>query len=163
MPGNPIVYTITVTNNGPSDAANVELTDPAPANLTFMSNAGDCTTPFPCALGMIPAGQSRVITATFMVPANYTTPSQITNVATVSSTTPIRISANNTSTAISSVGADLIVTKVVDNATPNVTDEVTVHGDAAERGPERDDGRGAGRCDSGGPDAALRDAVGRCV
>ncbi len=70
VPGNPIVYTITVTNNGPSDAANVELTDPAPANLTFVSNAGDCTTAFPCALGTLPAGQSRVITATFMVPSN---------------------------------------------------------------------------------------------
>jgi uncharacterized repeat protein (TIGR01451 family) len=45
--GNPIVYTITVTNTGPSDAANVVVRDPTPAGLTWVSNAGDCTTAVP--------------------------------------------------------------------------------------------------------------------
>ena len=163
VPGNPIVYTITVTNNGPSDAADVTLTDPAPANLTFMSNAGDCTTPFPCALGTIPAGQSRVITATFMVPANYTTPSQITNVATVTSDDRRFES-----------GEQHLDRDFVGGRRPHRHEgggrcdaerhrRGDVHGHAAQRGTERDDGRVAGRCDSGGPDAPHRDAFGRRV
>lgn len=34
-PGDPVVYTITVTNNGPSDAANVQVKDDAPAGTTI--------------------------------------------------------------------------------------------------------------------------------
>ena len=54
--GGNVTYTIHVSSTGPSDAASVAVTDPTPAGLTFVSNAGDCTTPFPCALGTIPAG-----------------------------------------------------------------------------------------------------------
>ena len=79
--GGAITYTITVANAGPSDAAGVTVTDPTPQGLTFVSNAGDCTTAFPCALGAVPAGATRTITATFSVPAGYTGPSQIANVA----------------------------------------------------------------------------------
>ena len=52
--GTNIVYTITVTNAGPSDATGVTLADPTPPGLTFVSNAGDCTTAFPCNLGTLP-------------------------------------------------------------------------------------------------------------
>ena len=51
-PGNPLVYTITVTNTGPSDAAGVVVSDATPTGLVFVSNTGDCTTAFPCALGV---------------------------------------------------------------------------------------------------------------
>ena len=70
--GSPIVYTITVTNNGPSDAAAVSVTDPDPAGTTFVSNAGACTTAFPCSLGTITAGQSKTITSTFSTPPSFT-------------------------------------------------------------------------------------------
>ena len=70
VPGTNVVYTITVTNAGPSDAASVVVTDTTPAGLTFVSNAGDCLTAFPCALGTVPAGATRVITTTFAVPAS---------------------------------------------------------------------------------------------
>ena len=86
--GTNVVYTITVTNAGPSDAASVTLTDPTPLGLTFVSNAGDCTTAFPCALGTVAAGATRTITATFAIPSGYTTPDPIANTATVSSPTP---------------------------------------------------------------------------
>ena len=52
VPGNPLVYTITVTNTGPSDAANVVVRDPTPPGLTWVSTTGACTTPFPCTLGV---------------------------------------------------------------------------------------------------------------
>ena len=63
--GNPLVYTITVTNSGPSDATGVVVSDTTPPGLVFGSNTGDCTTVFPCALGVVPAGATRTITATF--------------------------------------------------------------------------------------------------
>ena len=90
--GTNVVYTITVTNAGPSDATGVTLTDPTPPGLTFVSNAGDCTTAFPCNLGTLPPAATRTITATFAVPSGYTTPNPIANTATVSSPTPPAIS-----------------------------------------------------------------------
>ncbi len=112
IPGNNITYTITVTNNGPSDATGVTLADPTPTGLTFVSNSGGCTTPFPCSLGTIAAGATQTITATFLVPLGYTTPDPIINTATVSATTTDPTPGNNSATAQTSVGADLSLTKV---------------------------------------------------
>ena len=83
---NPLVYTITVTNTGPSDAADVEVTDGTPTGLVFVSNTGDCTTAFPCALGVVPVGATRTITATFTVPPGYSGPSPIEYLTIASST-----------------------------------------------------------------------------
>ena len=58
VPGTTVVYTITVTNTGPSDAASVEVTDATPTGLTFVSNTGDCLTAFPCALGTVAGGRA---------------------------------------------------------------------------------------------------------
>ena len=112
--GTNIVYTITVTNAGPSDAAGVTLADPTPPGLTFISNAGDCTTAFPCNLGTLPPGATRTITATFAIPSGYTTPDPIANTATVSSPTPDAATGNNSATSTTSLGApvtDLRITK----------------------------------------------------
>jgi uncharacterized repeat protein (TIGR01451 family)/fimbrial isopeptide formation D2 family protein len=114
IPGTNVVYTLVVTNAGPSDASAVVVSDPTPANLTFVSNAGACATPFPCSLLTLPSGGTRTITTTFAVPAGYTAPSPITNTATVSSATPDPNPANDTSTALTSVAADLVVTKIVE-------------------------------------------------
>ena len=96
--GTNVVYTITVTNAGPSDATGVTLADPTPPGLTFVSNAGDCTTAFPCALGTVPPAATRTITATFAIPSGYTTPNPIANTATVSSPTPDAATGNNSAT-----------------------------------------------------------------
>jgi uncharacterized repeat protein (TIGR01451 family) len=125
IPGNPLVYTIVVTNNGPADAAGVSLADPTPTGLTFVSNAGACSTPFPCALGTVPAGATRTITATFMVPPGYTLPDPITNTATVSSSTADSNPANNSATALTSVGADLRLTKTASASTVAAGDLLT--------------------------------------
>ena len=110
--GTNIVYTITVTNAGPSDATGVTLADPTPPGLTFVSNAGDCTTAFPCNLGTLPAGATRTITATFAVPSGYTTPNPIANTATVSSLTPPAVSTSaTTNTPLAPPVTDLHITK----------------------------------------------------
>ena len=69
--GADVVYTLTVTNNGPAQADNVSVADATPAGLTFVSNSGACTTAFPCALGSLPVWESLSITATFRVPEGY--------------------------------------------------------------------------------------------
>ena len=114
VPGTTVVYTITVTNAGPSVATAVTLSDPTPTGLTFVSNAGDCTTAFPCALGTVPPGVTRTIAATFAIPSGYTTPSPIANTATVSSLTPDAATGNNSATTTTPVAApvtDLQITK----------------------------------------------------
>ncbi|HEY2325816.1 MAG TPA: hypothetical protein VGJ82_23370, partial [Thermoanaerobaculia bacterium] len=113
--GQNIVYTTTVTNNGPLAASNVFVTDNTPAGLTFVSNSGACTGTFPCALGTLNSGQSVTITSTYNVPSNYSGAS-ITNTAGVSSSTFDGNTANNSSTANTTVvaptpNADLRITK----------------------------------------------------
>jgi uncharacterized repeat protein (TIGR01451 family) len=111
-PGSPVTYTITVSNLGPSGAANVTVTDNTPAGLSFVSNSGACTTAFPCNIGTLSAGQQKTITATFSVPANYTG-ATITNTASVSSSATDTNNANDSSTVVTPVGAqaDLSITK----------------------------------------------------
>ena len=46
LAGNDITYTITVLNTGPSDAQTVALTDPLPADTTFVSDTQTAGLPF---------------------------------------------------------------------------------------------------------------------
>src|SRR5262249_33706068 len=115
-PGTNVTYTLTVTNNGPSDVAGAIITDQTPAGLTFVTNS--CTpATFPCSLGPLAAGASRTITATFSVPPGFSQADPIMNTATVSGPTPPTIDpdlGNNTSTAETAINApvmDLGVTK----------------------------------------------------
>jgi len=97
----PIVYTVTVTNAGPSDAASVTVADATPAGLTFVSNSGACTTSYPCSLGTILAGATATITSTYTIASNASIP--ITNIATVSSTTADPGTANNSSSVTTTI------------------------------------------------------------
>jgi uncharacterized repeat protein (TIGR01451 family) len=120
------VYTITVSNAGPDAASLVEVADPTPAGLTFVSNAGDCTTAFPCSLGTIPSGATRTITAIYSVPLAYAGPDPYTNTATVSAATVDPVSANNSSDALTTVtgGTDFFTVtpcRLVDTRTPGQT------------------------------------------
>ena len=109
--GASIVFTITVTNNGPSAAQNVSVADTTPSGLTFASNAGDCTTAFPCAIASIESGGTRTITATYQVPPAYTSPAPIVDTASVSSDTSDPTPANNSASASAAllVNADIAV------------------------------------------------------
>jgi uncharacterized repeat protein (TIGR01451 family) len=138
VPGNMAVYTIAVTNAGPSTATNVVVNDPTPSGLTFESNSGACTTAFPCALGALAPGASETITTTLLVPPGYTTPSPIVEIATVSSPTTDSTPGNNTATAQTTVDtdADVEVTKSVAPTTGIlVGDTVTFTVQATNNGP----------------------------
>jgi uncharacterized repeat protein (TIGR01451 family) len=125
VPGTNASYTITVKNLGPSNAADVIVTDPTPSGMTFVGNTGACVTAFPCSLGIVPPNTSRTITATFAVPSGLT--GNASNSASVSSSTNDPSSSNNTSTAtlLVSPKADLSLTKTVSKTNPIVGENIT--------------------------------------
>ena len=98
-PGDQLQYTITVTNLDAGPVRDALVQDATPAGLTFVSNTGDCTTAFPCALPpLLTVGASVTITSTFTVPATYAGSDPILNTATVTSSADLN-SANNAATA----------------------------------------------------------------
>jgi uncharacterized repeat protein (TIGR01451 family) len=136
-----LTYTITVTNDGPSDASNVVVTDTLPPGTTFVSSSCGAN---PCAAGTLAAGASEVITLVVNVAAGTAGP--LVNEAAVTSSTPDPAPGNNTSTfetAVTPAPADLSITKsagydelpvgstvtytiVVTNQGPGVANDVVV-------------------------------------
>ena len=103
-------YSLTVTNKGPDTATNVQLADPAPAGITYLTanpSQGTCNLSpslITCSLGSIAAGQ----TVTIAITARATTVGSHTNTATVTGgggreTNP----ADNVDTAVTVVPAPL--------------------------------------------------------
>jgi uncharacterized repeat protein (TIGR01451 family) len=113
--GDNVVYTITVTNNGPSDAAGVDVTDALPGFTTFVSatpSQGSCSQAagiVTCPLGVMPAGSVATIT----VVVATTVAAVITNLATVTATTPDPVPGNNDASQDTTVAswADLAIAK----------------------------------------------------
>ena len=116
-----LTYTITVANNGPSDAQSVTWTDTLPANTTFVSEnqtsgpAFNCTTgaTITCSIGTLLPGASAAFTVVVGVANTTPNGTVLSNTATVASTTPDGNAANNSATAPTTVvaSADLSVVK----------------------------------------------------
>jgi uncharacterized repeat protein (TIGR01451 family) len=99
-----LIYGLTITNNGPGTAASVTVTDTLPATVTFVSatpSQGTCngTTPVTCGLGTLPNGAS----ATVLIFVTPTALGQISNTATVTTSSDDPTAANNTATADTTV------------------------------------------------------------
>jgi uncharacterized repeat protein (TIGR01451 family) len=134
--GDTITFTVTLTNNGPSTAHLVEVTEQFPtAGLTFLSATPSQGTYNQTTgvwdVGTVLAGPTNAktltITATVLAPAVNTIPAAQTNVATVTnSAEPDSNPGNNTGTATETPKyADLAVTKQTDKPQPNVGDTIT--------------------------------------
>ncbi len=68
--GTPLTYTTTVTNNGPSDAVGVVVTETLPAGVILVATGGCAEDPGgvpTCTLGTIPTGSSRQFTVAVAV------------------------------------------------------------------------------------------------
>jgi uncharacterized repeat protein (TIGR01451 family) len=102
-------YTITITNNGPADAQNVNLSTMEPAGTTFVS----LTQLIGPTNGTLPAGGTETFRLVVHVNANVTSGTSLTDTASVSSTTADSNLANNTASFTSTVAAsaDLAITK----------------------------------------------------
>ena len=87
--GNQITYTITVNNNGPDDAVNVQIQDNIPAVLQNVTQ-DDFN------LGTISAGQTKTVTITGTIPLGTAVGTNIENNATVTSDTPGTITPSDT-------------------------------------------------------------------
>ena len=103
-------YTMTVTNKGPNDATNVQVADPAPAGILYLSASptqGTCSVApslITCSLGTVKKGQTVVIRVT----ARATTVGTHTNTATVTvAAAAILNPADNVDSAITVVPAPL--------------------------------------------------------
>jgi uncharacterized repeat protein (TIGR01451 family) len=114
-----VTYTITLTNTGPSDAQNVNLTDVVPAGTTFVSESQTSGPAF--ALGTPPAGSGGTVSdsiATFASGASATfilvvhaSPSDI-NGSTIVNTATVSSSTSSTSATTSSTVASVAVARV---------------------------------------------------
>src|SRR5207244_442923 len=112
--GTDLTYTLKVTNNGPSTASNVTVSDPVPAQTSFVSatpSQGSCSSAVSCSLGTLAPGGSATIT--IVVHVDSTASGSLSNTATVSSDQPDGDSANNSATEKTAVAqnADLLITK----------------------------------------------------
>jgi uncharacterized repeat protein (TIGR01451 family) len=114
--GNNITYTVIVTNNGPSSATNVSLSDVVPSNTKFVSNSGaagwSCTNPpvkgmgtgtITCTTSSLASGTSVTFTIVVAVKSSTREGTTITNTATVSSSTSDPNPGNNSATATTTV------------------------------------------------------------
>ncbi len=114
--GSDFDYTITVTNNGPSTAADVTLSDPLPGEVSFVSVApspacGELAGTVGCGFGSLASGASQVVTVT--VTAQDDAAGPFDNTATVATSTPESDDTNNDDTAPVTIAAlaDVTVTK----------------------------------------------------
>jgi M6 family metalloprotease-like protein/uncharacterized repeat protein (TIGR01451 family) len=118
--GEPLTYTLTVTNTGSYEATSVKVTDTLPAGVTYLSavsTQGNCSETggvVTCAVGTLSPSATATITLT--VDVDSSTLGQIENIAQVSSTTPDPVLSNNTENEIITVNAqaDLGIAKVDD-------------------------------------------------
>jgi uncharacterized repeat protein (TIGR01451 family) len=105
--GTNVVYTIAVSNAGPSSATGVTVTDVLPAGTTFVSSTptqGTCsgTTTVTCSLGALANAANASIALTLKMPNSTTS---ITNTATVTSAQSDPNPAGNTASATTNITA----------------------------------------------------------
>ena len=110
FPGLPLQYTVVVTDNGPSDASNITMTDVLPAPLRFASLSApggwSCLTPavgangtVSCSIPSMSAGGVATFTLNVTIAPATTAGTPINNTATVASSPTDSNNANNSATA----------------------------------------------------------------
>ncbi|MDT5063453.1 MAG: large repetitive protein [Acidobacteriota bacterium] len=140
--GNTVIYTLTVTNNGPSNATNVRLTDVVPAGLTYVSSTPSGSTTYNSATGLWTIGSlanaasaTLVINATVNVGPGNNTITNTTSGLAADQFDPV--SANNVgSVSLRVTRSDLSLTKTVNNATPSFGQSVIFTITLSNAGPD---------------------------
>lgn len=137
--GDTVVYTLTVTNNGPSNATGVQLTDILPSGVTYVSDtSGGDYVPGTGVWNIGPLNVGSSATIDITVTVNQT--GKVINIASITaSDLPDPDRSNNSSGLILNTGkelADLGVAKEVDNPTPSAGDNVTFTVTVTNNGPD---------------------------
>jgi uncharacterized repeat protein (TIGR01451 family) len=114
--GGTLTYTLTVVNNGPSEATNVVVTDNLPTGLTFtsgnttagsVSNVGNNVT---ATVGTLASGATATITINATVASTQTT--SLSNTASVTSTETDSVPTNNSATASTAIAVPTSISGV---------------------------------------------------
>lgn len=124
--GGNATYQVSVTNNGPSDAQTVNVSDTLPGTMTFVSGVQDSGPPFACTLpavgsggtiscniATLPSGATASFTLVGMANASLASGSTVSNTATITASTTDGTPGNNSAMANALVvtSADLSITK----------------------------------------------------
>ena len=134
-----ITYGLHVENHGPSDATEVQVSDPLPAGTQFVSASEGCTAAggtVSCELGELKVGEARDLQVVVKAPLELAG-KPLTNTATVAGHEADPESHNDSSTVTTTVGpaADLSITKTMGRAQAGApltyTLAVTNHGPSA--------------------------------
>jgi len=138
IPGDNVTYTLVVTNNGPSTATGVSISDPLPSGVTFVSADSGCTFAsgtITCTIGTL--AKSATATKHFVVKVADATTGTVHNVATVSGTTPDPNPANDSDDADVTVtpSADVALAKSASPTAVSAGDNVTYTLVATNNGP----------------------------
>jgi uncharacterized repeat protein (TIGR01451 family) len=96
--GSDLTYTLTVTNNGPSNAVSVVVTDPLPAAVTYVSDTCGASNVPPWTWNIGTLNNGATISCDITVSINPTPPGSISNTATVTSSTNDAVPGNNSDT-----------------------------------------------------------------
>ncbi|GAO30213.1 hypothetical protein JCM15548_12470 [Geofilum rubicundum JCM 15548] len=132
--GSNVTFSLTATNNGPSNATGVTVTAALPAGYTYVSHtAGMTYSSGSWTVGNLAAGTNKTleITATVNPTGSYTFNGTIEG-----GQTDLTTGNNSTSTTTNSTDiTDLVIDVTVDNATPNVGSHVVFTLTATNNGP----------------------------
>ncbi len=103
--GSNLTYTISVHNNGPSNATGVVVTDPLPAATTYVSDTcgGSNVPPWTWNIGNLANGAT--VSCDVVVSINPSPPASISNTATVTATTNDAVPGNNSDTEATTLDA----------------------------------------------------------
>lgn len=126
--GQNVTYTLTLTNTGPGAANNITVTDILPAGMSFVSAAPSGTTTYNSGTGAwsVPSLGAGAV-ATLGITATPTTAGDKTNTGTVTDADEFDPDAtdNQDSADLTAIQIDLALTKIVNNAAPNVGETIT--------------------------------------
>lgn len=128
--GETITYSIKVTNNGPSDATGVRLTDILPNGVTYVSNNQGTDYNYGSGIwtiGNLVNGATKVLDINVIINSGSAgkTIVNTTTAAKGDQSDPTTAGDDLSETIVVQNGADVVLKKVVNNSTPNIGETVT--------------------------------------